>query len=135
MGADLMVAAVEIPHGKDPDWGAARRHLEGLSDREVVAVVLLVQEGEVLDDDTPLAEIAEEYGFVADEARDRLDTALTECEMGWEGGCRGMASLSLAANAVLVAADRTTGEPVPEVDHLVIFVESGMAKAAGFLTR
>ena len=135
MGADLMVTAVEIPHGREPDWGAANRHLEGLSDREVVEVVLLVEHGEDLDEDITPTENAEQYGVTVASARERLDTALTECEEGWCGGRRGMTLLSLVANAVLVAADQTWGDPVPEIDHLVMFVESGMAKAAGFLTE
>ena len=135
MSADLMVAAVEIPNDRQPDWGAARKHLESLPDREVVRVVLFVEHGEVVDDDTPLVEVTEQYGFVADEARDRLDTALTECELGWGGGVRGMTVLALVANTILVAADRTDGDPVPEVDHLLMFLRSGLARAAGFLTR
>lgn len=134
MGADLIVSAVEIERGKEPLWGAAEEHLKGMIPRDVVGCVLLIEQGEIIEDDISLEDVEYEYDVTEDGARKRLELALTECREGWLGERRGIVSMSLVANAVLIAADRSFGDPVEDVDSLSLFVDSGMAKAAGFIT-
>ena len=40
MGAELIVAALEIEKGKTPNFDAARKHLEGISDEDLFQIYL-----------------------------------------------------------------------------------------------
>jgi hypothetical protein len=135
MGADLIVSLLEFPKGrKKPSWKKAEKLLEKLkkSPKDLRAAWIRAF------DDSDLDELRAGQSNVTDEEiNSRIIERLEECfvnvRYGWDGGLRGMTLLTGAKTRILVAADRSFGDSCEEVNDIVFFAESGMAKAAGFL--
>lgn len=135
MGQELIACVLEFPKGrKNPNWEAAEKHLEKLkkSSKKLREAYI-----EASGDDGLDAILSHQAGVTDSEidARivERLQTALENVKVGWDNGLRGMARLTGVKTRMLIAADRSWGDNVEEVDDLIFFDMSGMAKAAGFL--
>lgn len=122
MGADLVASVLEIEKQQEPNWAAAKKFLDHLTDDECINIVCDVDC--CLKDDV-----------TANGARRRLKQALGDCQSGWQGDMRGMMRFDGAKTNMLIAGDRTWGDPVDEVTSMSLLVESGVAKVAGFLVR
>jgi hypothetical protein len=113
MGADLILAKVEIDRDRIPNWRAAEDHLLALSDEDCEGIC----QEESFDDDTP---------------RERLARALQEVQMGWSDELRTMTVMYGKNTAWLIAGDMSYGDISEEISSLCLFDDSGMARAAGF---
>jgi len=122
MGADLIVAVLEIEKGKQPDFDAAKKHLEGMSEKDCVNAYMdtLMKDRE--------SDVDEDVN-----ARDFLKKVLEDVKDGWNGNLRGMTTLALSKTYVLVAGDMSWGDMPEGCDAISAFYGSGMAKAAGFI--
>jgi len=122
MGADLIVTALEIERGKQPDFDAARRHLEGMSEKDCLNAYM-----DTVSIDDP-SDVNEEVN-----PRVFLETAFRDVRDGWSGELRGMTTLALSKTYVLIAGDMSWGDMPEGCDAISAFYQSGMAKAAGFI--
>jgi hypothetical protein len=122
MGAELIVSVLEFPKNKkEPNWLAAQRHYAKMTAKQKrEAYLAAVGDRSDTPDDLDISIW--------------LSDSLTEVKSGYHNhNTSGMTKLVGAKTILLIAADRTWGDSVPECDHIAIFAESGMAKAAGFL--
>lgn len=153
MGADLLVAMTEIKRGRQPDWAAAEAHLEKLSTSACYRIIEQVQQygytipsdeeiervlqknaegGDLTDAEDDLRGMLDDLG---DDPKGRLKQALKACQDGWEGHLRMMVSLRGHYTDILLAGDVSWGDDIEECTDVQYFVESGCAKAAGFLDK
>jgi len=153
MGADLLVAMTEIKRGRQPDWAAAEAHLEKLSTVDCYRIIEQVQQlGVEVPSEEELARVRqkEQEGAdltndediflsalddLGDDPKGRLKSALASCKVGWEGGLRMMTAMRGHYTDILLAGGVSWGDSIEECEDLQYFVESGCAKAAGFLDR
>lgn len=120
MGAELSVAVLEIRKGKNPDWAAAEEVLSKTPGELAARIV----------EDIP---DEEEVTFDEGCAKVRLEQALEAVRDGWVDSRRDMTRLALAHTDALIAAGPTWGDQVESVEHIDLFIQAGMALAAGFI--
>lgn len=165
MGAELCATYLEIQKGKEPDFGAAAKHLETMSPEDMIAVVeeivyghceletedeekiLYGKKEETIDPDdgaeeyaqavvtAKVDELGEKKKAAALLARSRLEESLKEVVVAWDLQRRGITVLYLDKTNLLLCADMTYGDPPDGYADIQLFLESGMAEAAGFITR
>ncbi len=126
MGSNLLLTAVEIERDKQPDWDAAIKHVESLSDEDCARAVAEVEHG----DDLEGVELSDYFDSAGQEVRNAVDW----CINGWNGHLRGMIKICLAATDMLIAGDMAD-DKTEEMKHVELFIVSGAAEAAGFLTH
>jgi hypothetical protein len=119
MGADRVVAVLELPRSTVPNWGAARAQLAAMTDAECMDAWCDAEQADP--------------GSAPASPRSRLEEALTSCEQAWHGNERSMAVVLGAATNMLVAVGETWGDPVEGCADVELFAASGCAEAAGFL--
>ena len=125
MGADLICAYVEIEKDKKPKWEAANLFVKQMNEKSARAAFARIQQ---LDDDEHLEEYYEGPYLK------QVVEACKEVQKAYSGvWYRCYSKLYLSKTEVLLAADRTWGDPVPAVDAMQLFVECGAAHVAGFL--
>lgn len=133
MGADLTLDALEIPYDREPDWEAARKFVEKMSDKDVLDAGREVY-------GCTAKELVEEIGcspvreeMVLGILRDGFRAACPEVESLWEGR-RDVVLLHMHSSRVLVTGER--GCDLPDSCRAVQrFYLSGAAHAAGFTTQ
>ena len=124
MGADLILAVLEIPHDVDPNFGAAKDKLDNFTKDDLLKLgVVLMQVSLFPDDDV----------FTAKDVKDVLSGAVEEVKACWMGDRRLATRLKLHSTTALIAGDSSWGDPVEECDAIAIFADSGLAHEAGFL--
>ena len=129
MSANFLCGVLAMQKGQEPDWAAAETILRKLTSDEIKNLA---------------QNYASEFGFdeedfddasvVFDEnkIRDTLNKVFTEIHNAWIGEELFYSRFDLQNLTLLVTGDRTYGDPVEEINYMVLFGESGMAKAAGF---
>jgi len=120
MGRDMLISFVEIEHDKKPNFKKAAAVLKKL-DAETLQHAIEIATGN---------EHCE-----AQDARNRIEKALENTVAGWNDNLRMMVKCRGLATTLLIAADGSWGDSVEECDDLNLFAESGLAEAAGFLTK
>lgn len=137
MGADLIVAVLGMPLGKEPDWVAAEAHIRGrawVGDEELRQTGYLDEwcevcaQGGAKGEPRSLHAAANECPAVALLLKD-----LAELKEAWAGGRRDAAVVERKTEALLITGDMSWGE-LPEgtfttVEHLRL---AGALDAAGF---
>lgn len=118
MGADLLLAMVAMPDGREPDWQAARQHIAE-SPIEVLDPAGIVEGG----DDDSLAEW-----------RDRLDGKLEALRLLWEGEpSRDVDHLAIGGYDVLITGGPSWGDsPTSAFEAIADLDAAGALTAAGF---
>lgn len=116
MSARLVVAALEIRRGNEPDWDAAQAELGKLSRDK--ASVIVRDFGDMSFKGNP---------FV------RLEKAFERIKSAWSGEHNGsFAKLNLSNTDLLIGGDHSDAR-IESVDDVSLFIESGLAEAAGFI--
>jgi hypothetical protein len=130
MGAELISAVLEIDKNVEPNWSESEKFINSMTDLEVLNIYSDAMQlgNEYLEEDLKDSEILSEVK----DAREALINSLENCQAGWENQNRFMNKLKLRNNTILLAAGQTWGDNVPECDDIILFSESGAAKAAGF---
>lgn len=120
MGADLLISMVEIEKKKKPNFAKARTTLQKITDD---AALKALEWATGCNDAEP------------QEARERIGKALEAVEAGWNGHLRLMVKVCGLATDMLIAGGVSWGDSVEECEDISLFAESGLARAAGFLTE
>lgn len=123
MSVDLCLSVLEIEKSAEPNWDAAKKHLDSLSEEECRAIV--AQEYGLLDGSK-----IEEIGIKS--AKDRLNKAFQNVQEGWNDGLTLMVVIQGAFSNMLIAADSTCDDEVTEVMDLALFAAS-CGREAGFI--
>ena len=121
MGADFVCGVLAIRRGHTPNWEAASKRIDEISDDEVKQIV---------DEYTNYFEKTD-----VESARTLIDEAYVTVKDGWECGNRMFTIFDhepLDAT-FLITGDRTFGDPVREMLYMFLFEVTGCAKAAGFM--
>lgn len=129
MGADLVCSFLEIAKDKQPDFAAANKCAEALSEeacREIVASAI-----QATDED----EVDERLGIGSSTAQETVRAAVMYVLEAWDESYRNTVVLELRESNLLLVADTTWGDPVEGIEKFAMFELSGAAKAAGFLTE
>lgn len=120
MGTTFIVSALEIDKGKTPDWQAARTVVAELDNPSACSALLRAFQADDMDD----IGIEAEY----DECREKLMDAIKYMEDNWDEH-----SFDLRHTTLFVFAGSSWGDSVNGANEMAMFIESGAAKAAGFL--
>ncbi len=133
MGSSLICQIAEIDHDVNPDWGAAKKYLDVMDN---VDMLNLYSDILGLGEEYSLEDLEDDESgvnkSVIDYARAGFNSALESCQLGWENRHRSIVKIKLKKNVILLAAGESWGDNVPQCDDITLFVESGMAVAAGF---
>ena len=120
MGADLLISLVEIEKKKKPNFKKAGTTLQKISDKAALDALEWATGCETAD---------------PKEARARIEKALESVVAGWSGNLRQMVKVCGLATDMLIAGGVSWGDSVEECEDIALFVEAGLARAAGFLTE
>lgn len=115
MGADLIVAVLEIDHDKAPDWNALDAWLLKLTDKDL-------EERHVESPSDP-----DEKATV-----DAIKAACNQVRDAYENGNRYTAAVRLSKTDVLIVGGLSWGDTPETVNEFDLFINSGAAKIAGF---
>lgn len=122
MGMSMPIAALPIPDGVTPAWGALHEALDAMSDEQLAALehdYLYFLEGEELD---------------AESMRARLRQVAATVQGAIEGGSRELNELRVPGWRIYVTGGASWGDPPTELyEHFCDLGETGLAEAAGFL--
>lgn len=128
MGVSLIVCVLELEQDKTPDFEAASVFLEKLTVSELRKIEAEMDDDDDDDDDDELPDDD------ASDVRARIDRALGTMKDGWSGQIRRIRRYRGKFSLMLIAGDTTWGDPVAEVEAMVLFKVSGLAAAAGFFS-
>jgi hypothetical protein len=103
MGCDLIVGALEMAKGKEPDWAAAEQVLDQLTDEECLRTMGEL-DGYLEEEGSPEREEAK-TGF-----RSRMREALEVLHRMWDGGHRCAVLCPLSASRVLIFGGGSWGD-------------------------
>lgn len=125
MGAVFICGVLAIKMGNNPKFNAAKNVIDNMSENRLKCLV-----------ENYLCEFSqekEEINLV--KAKEALYEALEIIKSAWEGQQREFSMFDhIPLNAtLLITGERSYGDPVEEVNIMVLFEASGMAEAAGFL--
>lgn len=125
MGADFICGVLAIKRGKVPNFEKAKKFIDKMKDEDLIEL---------------MSEHTEKFDLEADklnveEAKKILYAVWETIKEGWSGHHRSFCCFDHPQlNAtLLVAGEKTWGDPVEEVSAMELFHASGMAKAAGFM--
>lgn len=128
MGADLLIYALTIEHGKSPDFEAATRWIDELSNRKPAdwpAVETYSWDVELDPEEDPLGWVAENVA--------RLRSDLNEFRDAMTHGSRELAVILIRNADVYLTGGMSWGEtPTELADVFTRLDDSGVAVAAGF---
>lgn len=116
MGACFIVSVLEIEKGGTPDWNAARKHIELLTDEQVEEAVMSAYQADSLKD------------IGCTDPRRMLFQAVKTIEGDWDEHF-----VPLKHNDAMIYAGSSWGESVDGIEEMAMLEFSGAAKAAGFL--
>jgi hypothetical protein len=126
MGADLIVAGVVIPKGKEPDWETAAGWVEALDAEDLSTIAgNLGWEGAFVDED--------DRELAAQQTRTDLLEVLARFREAVEGGLRDVAEFELLGHRVIFSGGMSTGDsPTDSCDAISDAMTAGLDDAAGF---
>lgn len=130
MGAELISAVLEIDKDVTPDWSAAEKHIQEMSDLDAMNIYSdclgLGEEYTQEDLDGPESDCNPEI------VKRNMLHSMDNIKLGWENRLRSMNKIHLKDSIILLAAGTSWGDNVPECDDLFLFAGCGAANAAGF---
>jgi hypothetical protein len=129
MGANFLCGVMAIPKNQEPDWNAAQERLGKLAETDIERLAKEYSAEFGLDEE----ETEEETEFDEFSIRETLKKAFTEIRDAWNGNLTLYSRFEIKDLTLLITGDRTWGDPVEEINFMVLFEVSGMAEAAGFL--
>ena len=138
MGSDLRVAVLEINKNKEPDWQKAIDLVKGMSDFECQKAVdhsgdyFLLRVGM---SETETAEAVEQLVGMVGDCGKKLLGVIETVRDGWEGNHRGIAGHTGVFTEMLITGEMSWGDTPEIVQDFWLFLNSGLAEAAGFLLK
>ena len=137
MGADFLVAVLEIEKDRDPDWNAAKNHILAMSEHDLAVILnedhcLSEDEADYDEGDSFIRSIKECFGFSENKSLHSyfLD-AVDKCESMWNCDAHGT-SFTLRDHSILICGGTSWGDEPEGMGELTRFERCGAAKAAGF---
>ena len=136
MGAELISAVLEIRKDATPDWSAAEKHIQEMSDLDAMNIYSdclgLGEEYTQEDLDDPESDLMQNSHCNPEIVKRNMLQSLDNIKLGWENRLRSMNKIHLKDSIILLAAGTSWGDNVPECDDLFLFAGCGAANAAGF---
>jgi len=123
MGADLIGAYIYIENDKKPDWDAAQKTLDALSDKDIIALLREIDEYEDNDPD---------YEPWLPDCIEDPRQCLGCVRSMWEQGWRSTTVLGIDKWLVLFTGEMSWGDCPNGVRIIEIFTALGLHTAAGF---
>lgn len=139
MGADLIGVVLTIDERKEPNWEAAHKWAESLSEDEVFG-------NEITDAFEQYAPFEEDFGIGLDpeemkadkewdfagERRKAILSSIETAKEIYEGGWRNTMDFYVRGARVWILAETSWGDSPEGFDDMWFFIMNGAAEAAGF---
>lgn len=131
MGAEFICGVLETEKGAQPDFEAARRHLQAMSVEQLCQA--FIEASGLSPTDFEAEHIYSSDAEMAVDARSEFGDSIALVERAWNRELRVWARFDGAKTTMLVTGEHSWGDPCEGIEVMSRFVESGCAKAAGFL--
>lgn len=124
MNYKVIMSAIEIEKGKEPDFESAMNHVKGLSDKEVIATY----NKDLNEDD--MDELDDIFLM-----RSMLEGTIIMMRKAWNMECNDILRLELSKTNLIISGGGSYGDLPVGCNEIDDFVRFGFAKIAGFIVE